>query len=320
MCIRDRRPESGIGTPRREADIVEILSGVFNDRTTRAPICLMIRNQDTDSSVYDTIKDLPRPGHSDYTAHMKYGGFNDYRGGGRFSGRLTAALVMAGAVAKRAIAGLGIEILAHTVQIGNVKTSATDISQIRGVYANPFRCADASALKQMLALIEDVRQQGDSIGGVVEGLALNVPVGLGEPLFDTLEGELAKALFAIPAVKGVEFGAGFAVAERRGSQNNDSFGISDNKVVTLSNNAGGVLGGISDGMPLKFRVAVKPTPSIVKPQATVNLTTMQPAQIEIKGRHDTCIVPRAVIVVEAVTALVLCDLALRAGILSRILK
>lgn len=320
--VDKRKPDSRAGqTARAEEDRVEILSGVFNGHTTGAPIVLLVWNRDADSRWYENIKFTPRPGHADYTAWVKYGGFNDYRGGGRFSGRVTVGLVMAGAVAKKLLTQIGIEVLAYTVQIGEAMAEDTGLDAVRErVYSDPLRCADPAASRKMLELIEQVSRTGDSLGGIIEGLALNVPPGLGEPYFDTLEGDLAKALFAIPAVKGVEFGAGFAVVEKKGSENNDPYIIMDNKVWTGSNHAGGILGGISTGMPLKLRIAVKPVPSISKKQATVDLQRMGPAEIEIKGRHDVCIVPRAVIVVESMIAVVLCDLAIRAGLISRVIR
>jgi chorismate synthase len=320
--VEKRQPVTGAGqTARLEEDKVEVLSGVFRGYTTGAPLGLLVWNRDTDPGAYETLQYLPRPGHADYTARRKYGGFNDYRGGGRFSGRLTVGLVMAGAVARKMLGRSGIEIMAHTVQIGHVKSRA-DIAEItrRKVYSNPLRCADPEAERRMSALIEQVALEGDSLGGLIEGLVLNVPPGLGEPYFDTLEGELAKALFAIPAVKGVEFGAGFGVVEKKGSENNDPFIIRDNRVLTETNNAGGILGGISDGMPLVVRVAVKPTPSISKKQRTVDIREMQSAELSITGRHDVCVVPRAVIVVESMLAVTLCDMALRAGLIARIVS
>lgn len=316
-----RKPSSSISTPRNEPEKVEILSGILNNSTTGAPICLLIWNRDIDSSSYDRIKNLPRPGHSDYSARIRYGGYNDYRGGGRSSGRITAGFVMAGAVAKKLLRLKGIEIFAHTVEIGGVKSTVTDYSVIRTTAeSNPLRCADAEAAEQMMTVIRQAQAEGDSIGGIIEGIALNVPAGLGEPVFDTLEGELAKAIFAIPAIKGVEFGSGFSAAGKRGSENNDPFRVTNGKAVTASNNAGGILGGISSGMPIVLRVAVKPTPSISKKQDTVNLETMTNAEIEITGRHDACIVPRAVPVVEAMIAITLCDFSLRQGILPEILE
>jgi chorismate synthase len=264
---------------------------------------------------------LPRPGHADYTAFVKYGGFNDFRGGGRFSGRITAGYVMAGAVAKKLLDLLGVEILVHTVEIGWEKARTSEPDEIRrNVELNPLKCSDPEAARAMAEVIEKAREEGDSVGGIIEGIALNVPVGLGEPVFDTLEGDLAKALFAIPAVKGVEFGSGFSAAGKRGSENNDEFTIRDGKIATVTNNAGGILGGISNGMPIVVRVAVKPTPSIARSQETVDLNKMQNASLVIKGRHDTCIVPRAVPVVASMMAVTLCDFALRAGLIPRVLK
>jgi chorismate synthase len=321
--VDKRKPYAASGqTSRKEEDKVEILSGVFQGHSTGAPIGLWVTNQDVDSSQYEKVKFTPRPGHADYTAFIKYGGFNDYRGGGRFSGRVTAGLVMAGAVAKKLLDRVGIEVLAYTIQIGDLAAAEMSLDDIRkNVYTNPVRSADLTNGKWMQELITRYEKDGDSVGGAIEGLALNVPAGLGEPYFDTLEGEIAKALFAIPAVKGVEFGDGFEVAGTWGSKNNDPFFVSnDKRVVTISNHAGGVLGGISNGMPLVVRVAVKPTPSISQKQKTVDLKTLENTEINIQGRHDACIVPRAVIVVESMIAITLCDLALRAGIIPRIIK
>jgi chorismate synthase len=299
-------------TARREDDKIEIFSGIFNGRTTGAPICLIIWNKDIDSSEYEAIKDLPRPGHADYAARVKYGGFNDFHGGGRFSGRITAGFVMAGSVAIKLLATTGIEVLAHTVEIGGIPAAAKSIDEIRAnISLNEVNCADTEAAARMVAAIEKAKRQGDS---------LNVPVGLGEPVFDTLEGNLAKAFYAIPAVKGVEFGAGFAAARMKGSRNNDQLTIKQGKITALSNNAGGISGGMSNGMPIVARVAVKPTPSIAQAQPTVDLAKMEWAELIIKGRHDACIVPRAVAVVESMMAITLADFALRAGLIPRVLK
>ena len=320
--VDKRRPGTWVlATTRVEADKVEILSGIFNGRTTGAPVCLLIWNKDVDSSEYEKVRFLPRPGHADYTAFIKYGGFNDFRGGGRFSGRITATFVMAGAVAKKLLSLIGIEVLAHTVAIGGIKAESQAFNEIKGnVEKNPVRCADLRAAEEMAGIIERAKEEGDSVGGLIEGIALNVPVGLGEPVFDTLEGDLAKALFAIPAVKGVEFGSGFRAAERRGSENNDPFTIRNGKIVTATNNAGGILGGISNGMPIVVKVAIKPTPSIAKSQETVNLKDMESASLVVKGRHDACIVPRAVPVVESMVAVILCDFAMRAGLIPGVIK
>jgi chorismate synthase len=319
--VDKRRPGTGAASTRRtEEDRVEILSGVFNKRTTGAPLCLLIWNTDTDSSAYERIKNLLRPGHADYTATMRYGGFNDYRGGGQFSGRITAGFVTAGAVAQKLLSTIGAEILAHTVEIGGIKAKPAGLSAIRKADDNLLRCADPIATTRMLKAIEQARSEGDSLGGIIEGMALNIPPGLGEPVFDTLEGDLAKALFAVPAVKGVEFGAGFSVAKMKGSENNDPFIIKKGKIQTVSNNTGGILGGISNGMPVVVRVAVKPTPSISKTQNTVNIEKMESAELNIRGRHDACIVPRAVPVVTAMMSIVLCDFALRAQLIPEVLK
>ncbi|MFC1987842.1 chorismate synthase [Chloroflexota bacterium] len=320
--VDKRRPGASIAsTTRAEEDKVEILSGIFNGHTTGAPICLVIWNKDIDSSEYGKMRFLPRPGHADYTAFMKYGGFNDFRGSGRFSGRITATFVMAGAVAKKLLNLIGIEIMAYTIEIGGVKAAAKGLDEIRkNVGQNPLKCADLEAAKKMLKIIEQAREEGDSVGGAIEAMALNVPVGLGEPAFDTLDGDLAKTLFAIPAVKGVEFGSGFSATGKRGAENNDPFTIKDGKIVTVTNNAGGILGGISNGMPIMLRVVVKPTSSIARRQETVDMQKMQTARLEVKGRHDACIVPRAVPVVESMIAATLCDFAMRAGLIPEVVN
>ncbi len=325
-CIQrelDRRKpgKDTASTSRSEEDRVEILSGVFNGYSSGAPICLAIRNKDAHPADYDRMKLAARPGHADYTSYIKYGGFGDYRGGGRFSGRITAAFVAAGAIAHALLKTIGIDIVAHTVEIGGITAVPLDIDTIRrNINDNPLRCADSAAAARMMTAIEDARANGDSLGGIIEGIATGVPAGLGEPVFDNLDGEMAKALFAIPSIKGVEFGAGFNAARLKGSDNNDPFDIKNGKIITESNNAGGILGGISSGMPIIIRVAVKPTPSIAQKQHSVDLKEMTGTEIEIKGRHDACIVPRAVPVVEAMMAITLCDFALRAGLLPRIIK
>jgi len=320
--VDKRRPGENIAATRRvEEDKVEILSGTFNGHTTGAPICLLIWNRDIDSSEYEKTRFLLRPGHADYTAFIKYGGFNDFRGGGRFSGRITATFVMAGAVAKKLLNLISVEVLAHTIEIGGIKAQTKVPDEIgRNMEKNPLRCADLEAAKEMERLIEKARGEGDSVGGVIEGMALNMPVGLGEPVFDTLEGDLAKALFAIPAVKGVEFGSGFSAAGKRGLENNDPFTVKAGKIVTITNNAGGILGSISNGMPIVLRVAVKPTPSIASSQETVDIKKIQSASLEVKGRHDACIVPRATPVVESMMAVTLCDFAMRAGLIPEVIK
>jgi chorismate synthase len=318
----DRRKPgmSSVSSPRQEEDKAVILSGVFNGKTTGAPLCLAVWNHDKDSSAYEKTRFVPRPGHADYTAYAKYGGHADYRGGGRFSGRITSGLVMAGAVAKKLLATLHIEIMAHTTEIGSIKAIARDYDDIhKNAPVNAVHCSNPQMAEVMIQAIEKAKQAGDSLGGIIEIIALGVPAGLGEPVFDTLEGELSRAFFAIPAVKGVEFGAGFSVSHLKGSENNDPFTVREGRVFTTSNRAGGALGGISTGMPVVARIAIKPTPSISQSQHSVNLMDMSITSIEVSGRHDPCIVPRAVVVAEATMAVVLCDLALRAGILPRVI-
>ena len=319
--VERRRPGAAGTTERWEPDKVEIISGVYDGNTTGAPICMLSWNKDIDSGVYKKNRFALRPGHADYTAFVKYGGFNDFRGGGRFSGRITLAYVMAGAIAKKVIGRLGIDVFAHVVEIGGIRAKLQDLTAIKEAAAkNPLWCADPEAAVRMTRLIEQAKQEKDSLGGIIEGIALNLPVGLGEPVFDNLDGEISRALFAIPAVKGVEFGAGFGVAGMKGSQNNDLYDIKDGRVIARTNNAGGVLGGISTGMPLVVRVAVKPTASIAKSQETVDIQKMEKTDLEISGRHDTCIVPRAVPGVEAMMAITICDFVLQAGLIPRVLS
>jgi chorismate synthase len=314
--------EPKIVSARIEKDIAKVLSGVFNGLTTGAPITLTVENKETNSSDYEKIKDLPRPGHSDYSARVRYGGFNDYRGGGRFSGRVTVALIMAGTIAKKLLGRYDIDVLAYTQSIGAVKTdkkfSALEIRKSRNVVAT--RCPDLACAEKMEEAIINARKEGDSLGGVIECLALNMPAGIGDPLFDSLDADLAKAVFAVPAVKGVEFGTGFKAAELRGSENNDAFLVKNGKVATVTEHAGGILGGLSSGMPIIIRVAIKPTPSIANEQKTVNLSSQENATIKVKGRHDPCVVPKAVPAVEASVAITLVDHMIRAGYIPKVLK
>jgi chorismate synthase len=314
--------QPNIVSERIEKDEVEIFSGVFNGFTTGAPVCMMVENKEANSSDYEAIKDLPRPGHADYTASIKYGGFNDYRGGGRFSGRVTVALIMAGAVAKKLLRHFDVDVLAYTKAIGNVRMGKSlSFEEIRKRrYEAAVRCPDLECAKAMEEAIVKARKEGDSIGGIIECIALNVPAGVGEPLFDSLDAEIAKMLLAVPAVKGVEFGAGFKAAEMKGSENNDAFLVKGEKIVTQTNNAGGILGGLSSGMPIIVRVAVKPTSSISIEQRTVNLPKMVDAKIKVQGRHDPCVVPKAVPVVESSVAIVLADHMIRAGFIPKVLK
>ena len=320
----DRRipSEPKIVSERIEKDKVEILSGVFNGFTTGAPICMMVKNMEADSKDYEAIKNLPRPGHADYPARMGSHGFNDYRGGGRFSGRVTVALIMAGAVAKKLLRMFNVEVLAYTRSIGNVKMgespSSRDIRELR--YKTAVRCPAPEFAELMEEAIIKARKEGDSLGGIIECLALNLPVGVGEPLFDSLDADIAKILLAVPAVKGVEFGAGFKAVQLKGSENNDAYRMQQGKVITMTNNAGGILGGLSSGMPIIARVAVKPTSSIAKEQQTVDLQKMEDAKIQVKGRHDPCVVPKAVPVVESSVAIIIADHMIRGGFISKVVK
>ena len=314
--------ESEVVSARREPDTVEIFSGVFHDHTTGAPIAFNIRNRETRSSDYDQLKDIVRPGHADYPAKVKYGGFNDYRGGGRLSGRMTAVFVAAGAIAVKLLSQYGVEVLAYTREIGGVRLeSSPSAEDARSVtYRNSMRCPDLVVAGKMRYAVLNAKADGDSVGGVVECTTINLPVGVGEPIFDALDSELAKILFGIPAVKGVEFGAGFQSSRLRGSENNDQYEIEKGKIMTLTNNSGGVLGGMSTGMPLLVRVAFKPPSSIAKTQKTVDVSRMEQTNLAVKGRHDPCVVPKAVPVVQAMVAIGLADLMIRGGIIPRVLK
>ncbi len=314
--------EKEVVSARREPDQVEIFSGVFQDHTTGAPITLHIKNREAKPSDYEALRELVRPGHADYPAKVKYGGFSDYRGGGRLSGRMTAAFVAAGGVANRLLANFGVEVLSYTLAIGGVRLLASPspnaVKEL--TYENSMRCPDPEVAEQMRRAVLSAKAEGDSVGGIVECTVLNLPVGVGEPLFDALDAELAKILFGIPAVKGVEFGAGFEAARMKGSENNDQFAMKDGRVVTLSNNSGGVLGGMSTGMPLLLRVAFKPPSSIAKEQKTVNLAKMKESTLEVRGRHDPCVVPKAVPVVQAMVSVEIADLMIRGDMIPRVLK
>ena len=309
-----RRPAGRISTARREPDAFEIVSGVFEGRTTGTPLTILIPNEDTRSGDYR--RGMLRPGHADYTAHVKYHGFEDYRGGGHFSGRITAALTAAGAVAAGALAGRGIRIGTHVARCAGIADAPfTDPEkQIDELNRMPFAVLDAAKGEAMRAAIEKAAEAGDSVGGVLETVVTGMPAGVGEPWFDTLEGMLAHALFSIPAVKGVEFGGGFALAEMRGSEANDAFVLREGRTETRTNHNGGINGGISNGMPILIRCAVKPTPSIALPQDTVDAEVTREETLTLTGRHDPAIVHRARAVADSVTALTLCDaLALRFG-------
>lgn len=311
-----RRSVGAISTKRQEPDTVRIVSGVFEGKTTGTPITFLIENTNTKSGDYTAMRDLPRPGHADYTAEVKYGGYQDPRGGGHFSGRVTAGLVAAGAIAITALKHCGIHIGTHISSCAGVKDRAFhDLAvDIKLLSDKEFAVLDESSAHMMRARIESAAKAGDSVGGVLETAVIGLPAGVGEPWFDTVEGVLSHALFSIPAVKGVEFGDGFALAEMKGSEANDPFVMNGDQVATATNRAGGVLGGITNGMPLVLRCAVKPTPSIYQPQKTVAMSRGENADLQIRGRHDPAIVHRARVVVDSVVALTLCDLlALRFG-------
>jgi chorismate synthase len=314
--------EREVVSARREPDTVEVFSGIFQEHTTGAPLTLHIRNKDVKSQDYEPLKDMVRPGHADYPAKVKFGGFSDYRGGGRLSGRMTAAFVAAGSVAQKLLSTFGVEVLAYTHSIGGVVLETPPgIETVKKItYENPMRCPDPAVAEKMYSAVMQAKADGDSVGGVVECTALNLPVGVGEPLFDALDSELAKILFGIPAVKGVEFGAGFRSTRLKGSENNDQYMMKEGKVVTLTNNSGGVLGGMSTGMPLLLRVAFKPPSSIAKEQKTIDMSRMENAKLEVKGRHDPCVVPKAVPVVQGMVAIGLADLMIRGGMIPRVLK
>ncbi len=310
-----RRPgKNKLSTARNEGDVPEILSGLLDGKTCGAPLCAVIRNSDQHSKDYAELADKPRPGHADYTAWVKWKGHADMRGGGHFSGRLTAPLCIAGGIAKQILARRGIYVGAHLRGVGGVADAPFPLTPtpelFEEVIRKPFPVLDDKAGETMQAVILSVKEYLDSVGGVVECAAIGLPAGLGDPMFDGVENRLAAALFGIPAVKGVEFGAGFGAAAVLGSSNNDSFLVKDGNIVTETNHAGGVLGGITTGMPLVLQAAFKPTPSIAKQQQTVSLSAMENTDLEIHGRHDPCIAHRAVPVVEAVTACVLLDLLL----------
>lgn len=300
-------------TPRLEKDIPHILSGVLDNVTTGAPLAMVIENTNTKSGDYSNLMTVPRPGHSDYPAYVKYGGNNDIRGGGHFSGRLTAPLVFAGSVAKQILSQKGVTIGAHIKQIGSVCDAVSDLNKtdkslLDTLSSSTFSLIDETKEQAMRDEIEKARLSLDSVGGIIECFAVGLPVGIGGNMFDTVEGKLASILFGVPAVKGVEFGIGFGFANKRASEVNDQYEIRNGRVATLSNNNGGVLGGMTDGAPLSVSVAIKPTPSIAKKQKSVNLLTMENAELEIHGRHDPCIVVRAVPVIECAVALGLLDL------------
>jgi len=310
-----RRPGKGpLSTARRETDTPVFLSGLENGKTCGAPLCAVIENADQRSKDYSELLDKPRPGHADYTAAVKWGGHADMRGGGHFSGRLTAPLCVAGGVAKQILARRGVFVGAHLSAVAGISDAPFPLyptPELFGtVAAKPFPVLNDEAGERMRSAILAAKNDLDSVGGVVECAAVGLPAGLGDPMFEGVENRLAAAIFGIPAVKGLEFGVGFGSAALQGSENNDPFALEAGKIVTATNHAGGILGGITTGMPIVLRAAFKPTPSIGRPQRTVSLSAMENAELTIHGRHDPCIAHRAVPVVEAVTAAVLLDMLL----------
>ena len=302
----DRRApgRSAWSTPRKEADIPEFLSGLREGRTCGTPLTAILKSANTRSGDYDALRDVPRPGHADYTAWVKYGESRDSRGGGHFSGRLTAPLCVAGGICLQLLAREGITVLSRIAAIGGIR----DEGELTASTAEKaFPTVSDSAGEAMRSAIAAARAEGDSLGGVIECTVLGLPAGLGDPMFDGMENRIAAAVFGVPAVKGIEFGAGFAAAGLRGSENNDAFSVENGRIITDSNHCGGILGGITDGMPLTFRAAVKPTPSLARPQQSVDLKTGEIVPLTVTGRHDPCIVPRAVPCLEAAAAIAVYD-------------
>lgn len=300
-------------TQRKESDEFHILSGFFKGRTTGTPLCAVIYNADQHSKDYETDKNLMRPSHADFTGFIKYNGFNDYRGGGHFSGRLTAPLVFAGAICRQILKEKGIVIGSHIKSIGSIKDKNFDMADVKEdtivlLNESDFPLLNKEAESDMKKAIIEAKNDNDSVGGIIETAVLNLPAGLGEPFFDSVESTISHLLFSVPAVKGVEFGAGFDITSMKGSEANDEFYMQDGKVKTYTNNNGGINGGITNGMPLIFRTAVKPTASIAKNQRTVDMVKKENAVINIKGRHDPCIVLRALPVIEAAAAIGMLDL------------
>ena len=311
-----RRPDGRISTPRKENDEFKIVSGVVGDTATGTPITILIPNENVKSGDYSEMRTVARPSHADYTAECKYHGYQDSRGGGHFSGRITAALVAAGAICKYALMQKGIYIGTHVKKCASVSDREFENleSDIEALNKKVFAVLDDNAGEKMVEAILKAAEDGDSVGGILETAVIGMPEGVGEPWFDTVESMLSHMMFSIPAVKAIEFGLGFAISDMRGSEANDPITISDGKIITATNNNGGINGGITNGMPIIFRTAIKPTPTIFKKQNTVDFKAMTATELEPKGRHDPAIVHRARIVQDAATAIVLCDaLAMRFG-------
>lgn len=314
VFLNRRAPgQNSHSTPRKEADAPEILSGIIDGHTCGAPIAALIRNTNTRSGDYDNLKDCPRPGHADFTAQIKYGGWQDAAGGGHFSGRLTAPLCIAGGLCKQWLEEMGIQISAHIQSIAGVTDGPAALD-----WCNPaletiskdFPVVNPEAGEKMCAAIADAKANGDSVGGVIQCFVTGLPAGIGEPMFGGVESRISQIIYGVPAVKGVEFGSGFAASVHSGKENNDDFIIQAGKVRTATNHCGGILGGITNGMPLVFRVAIKPTPSISMEQQSISLSKMENTSLVVQGRHDPCIVPRAVPVIEAATAIAIFDMIL----------
>lgn len=305
-----RRPQGKISTARQELDPFRIVSGVFNGETTGTPIAIIIPNSNTKSKDYAKLKDLPRPGHADYTAEVKYHGFQDYRGGGHFSGRITTPIVAAGAIAIDALRSKGIVIGTHVKRCAGVDDAnfSNYSEELAKLNDKTFAVIDDAKEAEMVAAIEKAAADGDSVGGILETVITGMPAGVGEPWFDTVESELSHILFSVPAIKGVEFGDGFAMADMRGSEANDSFYMDGDKVKTKTNHNGGINGGITNGMPIVIKCVVKPTPSIYKEQDTIDMNKLEDSKLTIEGRHDPAIIHRARVVVDSVVALCLCDM------------
>ena len=304
---------NNLSTARKEGDKVEILSGIFNEKTTGIPLCGIIKNSDKRSKDYSKLKNLMRPGHADYTGFVKYNGFNDYRGGGHFSGRITAPIVFAGSICKQILEEKGIKIVSHIKSIYNIEDDSFDYTNISDELINNLPKEELPLINKSLEekireKILNAKRSGDSVGGVIECAIINVNPGIGDPFFDSVESVLAHLLFSVPAVKGVEFGEGFNITKLMGSKANDEFYYEENKVKTKTNNNGGILGGITNGMPIVFKVAIKPTASILKPQHTINIEEKTEEELNIEGRHDPCIVQRALPVIESVAAIGILEL------------
>lgn len=303
---------SDLVTPRKEEDNFEILSGYFEERTTGTPLCAIIRNKNTQSSDYENLRYAMRPGHADYSGRVKYKGFNDFRGSGHFSGRITAGIVFAGAIAKQILIEKGIRIISHVNSIHTIKDTSFELANISEDIISklsqlPFPVINDTAAEEMKQCIRKAKEEKNSVGGIVECAILNMPPGIGEPFFDSIESTLAHLLFSVPAVKAVEFGKGFGITEMRGSESNDPYFMDTDKIKATSNNNGGIIGGITNGMPIVFRCGIKPTASISLEQNTIDIIEKKNTTLTVEGRHDPCIVPRVLPVIEAVSALAILE-------------